>query len=130
MLYNEKKPSGDDEGAGQRQRPAKGRMNMKVLLVIDQFDNANNGTTISARRFAETLGRHGNEVRVVSTGEAADGKYVVKELPQMCIRDSTFTSPPPMEALEMLELVILIIMPSCCLPLAHISITSNTLRRK
>lgn len=81
MLYNEKKPSGDDEGASQRQRPAKGRMNMKVLLVIDQFDNANNGTTISARRFAETLGRHGNEVRVVSTGEAADGKYVVKELP-------------------------------------------------
>ena len=25
---------------------------MKIVLVIDQFDDANNGTTISARRFA------------------------------------------------------------------------------
>ncbi|MDD3242963.1 MAG: glycosyltransferase [Eubacteriales bacterium] len=53
---------------------------MKILLVIDQFDSANNGTTISAKRFAETLVRHGNEVRVVSTGEKRDGKYAVSEL--------------------------------------------------
>ena len=25
---------------------------MKILIVIDQFDDANNGTTISAKRFA------------------------------------------------------------------------------
>ena len=28
---------------------------MKILIVIDQFDNSNNGTTISARRFAKGL---------------------------------------------------------------------------
>ena len=28
---------------------------MKILIVIDQFDDANNGTTISAKRFAEGL---------------------------------------------------------------------------
>ena len=28
---------------------------MKILLVIDQYQNGNNGTTISARRFAEGL---------------------------------------------------------------------------
>ena len=36
---------------------------MKIVLVIDQFDDANNGTTISARRFAQALKNHGNEVR-------------------------------------------------------------------
>ena len=56
---------------------------MKILLIIDQFDSANNGTTISAKRFAEALKRHGNEVRVVSTGspeENGDEKYIVNEL--------------------------------------------------
>ena len=52
---------------------------MKILLVIDQFDDANNGTTISAKRFAEMLKKHGNDVRVVSTGEEAEGKYIVRE---------------------------------------------------
>lgn len=47
--------------------------------MIDQFDHDNNGTTISARRFAETLRAHGNEVRVVSTGGGAPEKYVVDE---------------------------------------------------
>ena len=41
---------------------------MKIVLVIDQFDDANNGTTISARRFATALKEHGNEVRVIATG--------------------------------------------------------------
>ncbi len=52
---------------------------MKILMVIDQFDDDNNGTTISARRFAETLRQHGNEVRVVSTGAPSENKYPVKE---------------------------------------------------
>ena len=30
---------------------------MKILIVIDQFDNSNNGTTISARRFCKRLAR-------------------------------------------------------------------------
>ena len=35
---------------------------MKILMVIDQFYAANNGMTISARRFAEVLRQHGHEV--------------------------------------------------------------------
>lgn len=52
---------------------------MNILLVIDQFDAANNGTTISAKRFATHLREHGNEVRVVSTGQATEDKYVVAD---------------------------------------------------
>ena len=54
---------------------------MKILIVIDQFDDANNGTTISAKRFAEGLMNLGHEVYVVSTGKPAKNKYVVKKLP-------------------------------------------------
>ena len=53
---------------------------MKILLVIDQFDDANNGTTISTQRFVQTLRDHGNEVRVVSTGVPGPEKYRVREL--------------------------------------------------
>ena len=51
---------------------------MKIVLVIDQFDDANNGTTISGRRFAAALKEHGNEVRVIATGKPADYKYAVR----------------------------------------------------
>lgn len=54
-------------------------VNMKILLVIDQFDSENNGTTISTRRFAHYLELHGHEVKVVTTGEPSDNKYIVKE---------------------------------------------------
>ena len=54
---------------------------MKILLVIDQFDNGNNGTTISARRFADALKKRGHEISVVSTGHPSSNKYVVKKLP-------------------------------------------------
>lgn len=55
---------------------------MKILLVIDQFDNSNNGTTISARRFAKGLQDVGNEVYVVSTGDNENEyKFCLKELP-------------------------------------------------
>ena len=53
---------------------------MKILLIIDQFDSANNGTTISARRFAKALRQLGNEVRVVATGAPGADKYSVKAL--------------------------------------------------
>ena len=46
---------------------------MKILLVIDQFDQGNNGTTISARRFAQALAADGNEVRVAAAGKPARG---------------------------------------------------------
>ncbi|WP_195270637.1 glycosyltransferase [Eubacterium sp. 1001713B170207_170306_E7] len=51
---------------------------MKILLVMDQFDHTNNGTTMSAVRFAETLRKHGHEVRIVSTGKKTADKYVVR----------------------------------------------------
>ena len=55
---------------------------MKILIVIDQFDNSNNGTTISARRFTKGLQSTGNEVYVVSTGDKKDEyKFNLKELP-------------------------------------------------
>ena len=53
---------------------------MKILIVIDQYDGANNGTTISARRFVENLRKRGNDVRVISTGKEEDGKYAVDNI--------------------------------------------------
>ena len=53
---------------------------MKILIVIDQYDGANNGTTISARRFVENLRKRGNDVRVISTGKDEDGKYTVNKI--------------------------------------------------
>lgn len=50
---------------------------MNILLVMDQFDAANNGTTISARRFAAGLRQRGHEVRVVACGGPARDKYEV-----------------------------------------------------
>jgi len=60
---------------------------MKILFVIDQFDSANNGTTISARRFADALASRGNEVRVVSCGSSHEGKYGVSEIRLLPIAD-------------------------------------------
>ena len=55
---------------------------MKILIVIDQFEDSNNGTTISARRFAKGLQDAGHEVYVVSTGKTENEyKFCVKELP-------------------------------------------------
>lgn len=52
---------------------------MKILLVIDAYDTNNNGTSISAQRFAAVLREHGNEVRILTTGEPAPDKFVLKE---------------------------------------------------
>ncbi len=52
---------------------------MKILLVVDQFDEANNGTTISARRFAEGLEKEGHEVHIAAVGEEKDRKHTMKE---------------------------------------------------
>ena len=61
---------------------------MRILLIIDQFDNDNNGTTISARRFAEVLKRHGNEVKVVSIGKEAPDRYPVREFKLIKVADN------------------------------------------
>lgn len=50
---------------------------MKIALVLDQYDSRNNGTTISAARFADGLRERGHEVVIVSTGKQAPGKFAV-----------------------------------------------------
>ena len=65
---------------------------MKIVLVIDQFDDANNGTTISARRFAQALQAHGNQVRVIATGKPADYKYAVRQMRFFPIVEHLITS--------------------------------------
>lgn len=51
---------------------------MKILIVIDQYDNLSNGTTISAKRFVDGLRKNGNEVQVLSTGKNSDNKFTLK----------------------------------------------------
>lgn len=51
---------------------------MKVLLVIDTYETNNNGTSISAQRYAEELRRRGHEVKILCADEqpAEDRKNV------------------------------------------------------
>ena len=53
---------------------------MKILLVIDQYQNGNNGTTISARRFAEGLQKRGHTVTILTTGEEGENKFILNSL--------------------------------------------------
>ena len=48
---------------------------MKILFVSDQFFDANNGVTISARRFAAILVKHGHEVRPLSVANKDQNIY-------------------------------------------------------
>lgn len=45
---------------------------MKILIVIDQYFSANNGMTISARRFTQVLREHGHQVRILCTDNPED----------------------------------------------------------
>lgn len=54
---------------------------MKILFIIDQFDDSNNGTTVSARRFAEGLEQAGHTVYIASSGNTGKNKFVLKRLP-------------------------------------------------
>lgn len=65
---------------------------MKIVLVIDQFDDANNGTTISARRFARALIQHGNQVRVIACGKPTDYKYAVRQMHFLPVVEHIITS--------------------------------------
>ena len=42
---------------------------MKILFVIDTYDTSNNGTSISAQRFAAELRRRGHEVKTLTIGD-------------------------------------------------------------
>lgn len=55
------------------------RFDLRIVLVVDMFDQQNNGTTMTARRFADMLRQRGHQVRVVSIGESGDEKFGVPE---------------------------------------------------
>src|SRR5690242_8224575 len=83
---------------------------MIITLVIDTYNVGNNGTTVSAMRFADTLISRGHTVRVVACGEAGrqdpDGPemYWVPELvvpiaSRLAHRQSTVFAKPVREVL-------------------------------
>lgn len=53
---------------------------MKIVLVIDQYDIGNNGTTMSARNLVSALRERGHEVRIAGMGTRGKDKYVLPEL--------------------------------------------------
>ncbi|MGN1298387.1 MAG: glycosyltransferase [Candidatus Scatovivens sp.] len=65
---------------------------MKILIVIDQYDGANNGTTISARRFVENLRKRGHEVKIITTGEENEDKFIVNKVRLLPIVNWIITS--------------------------------------
>lgn len=65
---------------------------MKILLVMEQYDNGNNGTTISAQRFAGALRQRGHEVRVLTSGEPGTDKYALPVLHFLPLADSIIRS--------------------------------------
>ena len=56
---------------------------MIITLVIDTFNVNNNGTTVSAMRFADSLISRGHTVRVVACGDPADATGQGWERPEM-----------------------------------------------
>jgi len=52
---------------------------MKILFVIDTYQTNNNGTSISAQRFAAELRKRGHEVRILTTGEPSNEIYALNE---------------------------------------------------
>ncbi len=47
---------------------------MNIVLVIDQYDNSNNGTTVTARRYAQQLRSRGHQVTILAGGEPTPHK--------------------------------------------------------
>ena len=52
---------------------------MKIVLVIDQYDSGNNGTTVTAQRYAAELRRRGHTVVALACGDSAENKVAVPE---------------------------------------------------
>lgn len=53
---------------------------MKIVLVIDQYDIGNNGTTMSSRNLVNALRRRGHQVVILGIGTEGQDKYVLPEL--------------------------------------------------
>jgi glycosyltransferase involved in cell wall biosynthesis len=63
-------------------------------MVIDAWDDANNGAVVSTRRFAELLRERGHTVDVLATGVPAPGKILLK----------SFVIPTPGNIMEKMRL--------------------------
>lgn len=53
-------------------------MGMRIVYVIDSSANLNNGTTATARRYAEELQKRGHQVTILSVGSQEDKGRVAK----------------------------------------------------
>lgn len=53
---------------------------MKIVLVVDQYDIGNNGTTMSARNLVQAMRERGHQVKVVGMGKEGEDKFVLPEL--------------------------------------------------
>ena len=53
---------------------------MKILFVIDTYQTNNNGTSISAQRFAAELRKRGHEVRILTAGVPSENIYALDEV--------------------------------------------------
>lgn len=64
---------------------------MIITLVIDQYGDENNGTTISTRQFAKTLADRGHEVRVVGvTRNNPAGKEILYNVNERYVPLATY----------------------------------------
>ncbi len=52
---------------------------MKILFVIDTYDTSNNGTSISAQRYAAELRKRGHEVMTLTSGEPGEHRFNVSK---------------------------------------------------
>lgn len=53
---------------------------MRIVFVVDQYDSLNNGTTATARRFAEELKKRGHDVSILAAGTEVSEKIQVAKL--------------------------------------------------
>jgi len=51
---------------------------LRIAMVIDAWDDQNNGAVVSTRRFTEIFRGQGHQVEVLATGESAPGKVPFK----------------------------------------------------
>jgi len=59
--------------------PVVERRPLRIAMVIDAWDDANNGAVVSTRRFSEIFRARGHTVEVLTTGKPAPGKVLLKD---------------------------------------------------
>lgn len=67
---------------------------LRIAMVIDAWDDANNGAVVSTRRFTEALRARGHTVEVLATGQPMPGKVPLR----------SFVIPTPGKIMERMRL--------------------------